>query len=122
MLVHRPRLKTQGAVVTTVAMLAFGACSDPAARTDLRPEGPPDVLAVRVLNDAAGGLIESATYCKPGDEKRPSLVGLPDFTTQQICPEAVADTVGALADAAPELWYVRIMFDELLDPSIEDLI
>ena len=122
MLVHRPRLKTQGVAVTTVAMLALGACDDPTARTDLRPEGPPDVLAVLVLNDAADGLVESATYCKPGDEKRPSLVGLPDFTTQQICPEQLSEQVGPVMDAAPELWYVRIVFDELLDPSVEDLI
>ncbi|HSK02492.1 MAG TPA: hypothetical protein VK932_14665, partial [Kofleriaceae bacterium] len=67
MLVHRPRLKTQGAVVSTVAMLALGACTDPAARTDLRPEGPPDVLAVLVLNDALDGLVESAAFCKAGD-------------------------------------------------------
>jgi len=122
MLVHRPRLKTQGVAVTTVAMLALGACDDPTARTDLRPEGPPDVLAVMVLNDAVDGLVESATYCKPGDEKRPSLVGLPDFTTQQICPEQLSEQVGPVMDAAPELWYVRIVFDELLDPSVEDLI
>lgn len=122
MLVHRPRLKTQGAVVSTVAMLALGACTDPAARTDLRPEGPPDVLAVLVLNDAVSGLVESATYCKAGDEKRPSLVGLPDFTTQQICPDELGVQPAELTNAAPELWYVRIMFDELLDPSVEDLI
>jgi hypothetical protein len=122
MLVHRPRLKTQGAAVTTVAMLALGACDDPAARTDLRPEGPPDVLAVLVLNDALHGLVESATYCRPDDEKRPSLVGLPDFTTQQICPDALGEQAGPVMNAAPELWYIRIMFDELLDPSVEDLI
>jgi hypothetical protein len=122
MLVHRPRLKTQGAVVTTVAMLALSACDDPTARTDLRPEGPPDVLAVLVLNDALGGLVESAAYCKPNDEKRPSLVGLPDFTTQQICPEELSMDPDPLTNAAPELWYVRVMFDELLDPDVEDLI
>lgn len=122
MLVHRPRLKTQGALATMVATLALGACTDPAARTDLRPEGPPDVLAVLVLNDAAGGLIESAAYCKSGDEKRPGLVGLPDFTTQQICPDDLSADPSPLVNAAPELWYVRIMFDELLDASVEDLI
>ncbi len=122
MLVHRPRLKTQGAVVTTVATLALGACTDPTARTDLRPEGPPEVLAVLVLNDALGGLVESAAFCKSGDEKRPGLVGLPDFTTQQICPENLSEAPSPLTNAAPELWYIRVMFDELLDPSVEDLI
>ncbi|HWU86317.1 MAG TPA: Ig-like domain-containing protein [Kofleriaceae bacterium] len=122
MLVNRPRLSTQGAVVTAVAVLALSACSDPTARTDLRPEGPPDVLAVLVLNDALGGLVESATYCKPGDEKRPGLVGLPDFTTTQICPDVLSEGVKEIDDAAPQGWYVRIMFDELLDPNVEDLI
>jgi len=122
MLVHRPRLKTQGAAVMAVATLALGACDDPSARTDLRPEGDPEVLAVLVLNDALGGLIESATYCKRGDEKRPSLVGLPDFTTQQICPEDLSVDPAQVANAAPELWYVRVVFDELLDPTVEDLI
>jgi hypothetical protein len=122
MLVHRPRLKTQGAAVMTVAMLALGACDDPTARTDLRPEGDPEVLAVLVLNDAANGLVESATYCKSGDEKRPGLVGLPDFSVKQICPETLQEGSAGVANAAPELWYIRIMFDELLDPTVEDLI
>jgi hypothetical protein len=122
MLVHRPRLKTQGAVVSTVATLALGACTDPTARTDLRPEGPPDVLAVLVLNDALGGLVEAAAFCRKDDEKRPGLVGLPDFSTQQICPDDLSLQPPELSNAAPELWYVRIMFDELLDPSVEDLI
>lgn len=122
MLVHRPRLKTQGAVVTAVATLALGACTDPTARTDLRPEGPPEVLAVLVLNDALGGLVESATFCKPNDEKRPGLVGLPDFTTSQICPDELGESVDKIENAAPQGWYVRFIFDELLDPSVEDLI
>ena len=122
MLVHRPRLKTQGAVVTAVAMLALGACTDPTARTDLRPEGPPDVLAVLVLNDALGGLVESATFCKLNDEKRPGLVGLPDFTTQQICPEDLGEQAKKIDNAAPQAWYIRVVFDELLDPNVEDLI
>src|SRR5262245_29484264 len=122
MLVHRPRLKTQGAVVTAVAMLALSACEDPTARTNLRPEGPPDVLAVLVLNDALNGLVESATFCKPGDEKRPGLVGLPDFTTTQICPDTLTEAAPQIINASPELWYIRVMFDELLDASIEDLI
>ncbi|HSK01965.1 MAG TPA: hypothetical protein VK932_12015, partial [Kofleriaceae bacterium] len=55
-------------------------------------------------------------------DKRPGLVGLPDFTTQQICPEELGVQPAELTNAAPELWYVRIMFDELLDPTIERLV
>jgi hypothetical protein len=118
------RLKTQGAVAlaTTVGALALlGACDDSTARTDLRPEGPPDVLAVLVLNDSVNGLVEAATYCKPNDETRPVLVGLPDFTTTTLCPED-GSQIAMAEDAAPDTFYVRIMFDELLDPSVEDLI
>lgn len=121
MLVHRPRLKTQGAVVTTVAMLAISGCDDPTARTDLRPEGPPDVLSVLVLSDSLNGLVETATFCAPGDEKRPAQVGLPDFTTTTVCPVDIAMPIDEAKNAAPEAWYVRVMFDELLDPDIEDL-
>lgn len=119
-----PRLKTQvaGAIATAVGALAVGACSDSTARTDLRPEGPPDVLAVLVLNDSVSGLVEAATYCKSGDEKRPSLVGLPDFTTTQLCPEDPSESPPMAEDASPDTFYVRIMFDELLNPDIEDLI
>src|SRR6188508_780097 len=116
-------LKTQGAVAvaTTIGVLALAACDDNTARTDLRPEGPPDVLTVLVLNDSVGGLVEEATYCKIGDAKAPVLVGLPDFTTTTLCP-ADGTAVPMATDASPDTFYVRIMFDELLDPSVEDLI
>jgi len=114
------RLKTLGAVAIPFAALA--ACGDPEARTDLRPEGDPEVLAVLVLNDSVSGLIEAATYCAPGDEKRPGLVGLPDFTTTQVCPDDKNEAAPMLTDAAPDTFYVRIMFDELLDPDVEELI
>jgi hypothetical protein len=73
------------------------------------------------MTDAVGHLVEQATYCRPDDEKRPSLVGLPDFTTQQVCPEELSDTVPEVDSAYPDGWYVRIMFDELLDTDIETL-
>lgn len=110
-----------GVVAATLGALTLGACSDPAQDTDLRPEGPPDVLAVTVMTDAATQLSEKATFCKLNDEKRPSLVGLPDFTTQQICPEDLSKGVDEVTSAYPDGWFVRIMFDELLDPSIETL-
>lgn len=122
MLVYSSRRKTPGAVLTTVAMLAVAACDEPEANTDLRPEGPPDVLAVLVFNDPIDGVIESATYCKPGDRKRPDFIGIPAFglgTT--VCPEGGA-AVSELTDAYPNGWYVRIMFDELLDPDVEELV
>jgi hypothetical protein len=124
MFLNTQRLKTQGAVAiaTAVGALALGACDKTTAQTDLRPEGPPDVLAVLVLNDSVGGLVEAATYCKANDAKRPVLVGLPDFTTTVLCPEDPSVAQPMATDASPDTFYVRIMFDELLDPTIEDLI
>lgn len=119
MFVHR----THRVAAATLGVLGLGlaGCDDPVQSTDLRSEGPPNVLAVLVLTDAVGQLYETATYCRPNDEKRPSLVGLPDFTTQQVCPEDLSQGVDEVTNAYPDGWYVRIMFDELLDPSIEEL-
>jgi hypothetical protein len=120
MFVHRMR----GVVTTTllgVLSLGVGACDDPAQNTDLRPEGPPEVLAVLVMTDAAGQLVEQATFCKQNDEKRPSQVGLPDFTIQQVCPANTSEPATQVNTAYPDGWYVRIMFDELLDADIETL-
>lgn len=114
--------RTHGVVATTLGVLALGACASPEQNTDLRPEGPPDVLAVLVMTDAASQLAEHATYCRPNDPKRPSLIGLPDATTFQICPADGAGVTDDVDDAYPDGWYVRIMFDELLDPTIEDLV
>jgi len=72
------------------------------------------------MTDASSQLKESATYCKPNDPKRPGLVGLPDATTSQVCPDD-GSAVDELTNAYPDGWYVRIMFDELLDPSVETL-
>ncbi|HTL32531.1 MAG TPA: hypothetical protein VL326_05385 [Kofleriaceae bacterium] len=77
-------------------------------------------MAVLVANDAVSHLTEKATYCAPNDPKRPSLVGLPDATQSQICPDD-GSAVTMVDDAYPDGWYVRIMFDELLNPDIETL-
>jgi hypothetical protein len=113
--------RAQGILATAVGVLAMGACSDVVSRTDLRTGGPVQVLSVLAMNDAAGGLIESATYCRLNDEKRPGLVGLPDFTTQQVCADDIAMPATEVTDAVPTGWYARIMFDELLDPNVETL-
>jgi hypothetical protein len=111
-------------------------CGDPDLPTDLRTNGPPNVTAVMVMSDLetaidpesekAGPLdryLEDATYCRLDDDKRPRLIGLQDGRTTEVCPDdlklkAIDDGV---ATGAPPLWFVRIVFDRLLDPSIEDL-
>ncbi|MBA3456638.1 MAG: hypothetical protein H0T42_26350 [Deltaproteobacteria bacterium] len=112
----------QYALGAAAGVLMLGACDDPTQNTGLRPEGPPDVLAVLVLTDAAAQLYETATYCRPGDEKRPTQVGLPDFTLSQICDADPSVPAPMVTGAYPDGWYVRIMFDELLDPEIEELV
>src|SRR5678815_3298694 len=100
--------RTHGVLVATLGALALGACEDPNENTELRPEGPPDVLSVLVLSDATTQLYETATYCRPNDEKRPSLVGLPDFTTQQVCDTDLSKGADMVTNAYPDGWYVRI--------------
>jgi hypothetical protein len=118
--------RTQGLLAATACVLV-GACSDPEERSDLRPRGAPEVLTVLVANDAAGdGILEGATFCKLNDDKRPGLVPAllaanPDAPAQ-VCPDALGTGATEVTDAVPLGWYVRIQFDELLDPDIEDLI
>ena len=123
MFVDPTRGRSQGFALVAAAagVFAIGACSDPDQNTNLRPEGDPEVLAVLVMNDAANKLVESATYCAPNDKKRPAIVGLPDFTAPEVCPVDLSKGATAVDNAYPDGWYVRIMFDELLDPSIEEL-
>lgn len=127
---------------STVAAAGFvGAllvgCTDASEPSDLRTDGPPNVTTVTVMSDLEtavdpsdvvgsdlGRIVETATFCRPNDNKRPGLVGLPDFRVIQVCPDdptKPVDNAGA-AEAAPPTWFVRIVFDELLDTSIEDLV
>jgi hypothetical protein len=110
------------ALGAAATVFALGACELPEQNTNLRPEGPPDVLAVLVLTDASTQIAESATYCRPDDEKRPTQVGLPDFSLSQICDADSSKPASMVTSAYPDGWYVRIMFDELLDPDVEELI
>jgi hypothetical protein len=124
---------------STVAAAAFAgavlaACSDPDLPTDLRTSGPPNVTVVTVLSDeetaidpnpqGIGRIVETATYCRVGDNKRPGLVGLPDIRTIRICPEDLSKPAVAngVAEAVPPSWIVRVVFDKLLDPKVEDLV
>ena len=114
------RLTTLGAAI--LGTFTLGACDDPVADTDLRPEGDPEVLAVLVFNDTVNGAVEAATYCKPNDPKRPGKVGIPAYGINPIiCPLELTEAQPMLTDAWPDQWYVRIMFDELLDPEVETL-
>src|SRR3569623_2051220 len=114
--------RTRGVVWATSGVLALVGCTDPAQKTEHRPAGPPEVLAVLVMNDAAGILAEGATFCKVGDSFRPGLDNTIDGVGHQLCPDELSMGVDELTDANPTNWYVRVMFDELLDPNVEDLV
>jgi hypothetical protein len=130
MLVYRSTVAT----ATFAGALLVG-CTAPDQPTDLRIDGPPNVTTVTVMSDLrtsvdpvtpglGGRLIESATFCRLGDEKRPGLVGLPDISTTQVCPDEIdapSKTQGS-AEGAPPNWFARVVFDKLLDPTVEDLI
>ena len=124
---------------STVAAAAFAGavlvgCSDPDLPTDLRTSGPPNVTVVTVMSDqetaidpnpqGIGRIVETATYCRIGDNKRPSIVGLPDIRTITVCPEDLSKPAeeNGTAGAVPPSWFVRIVFDKLLDAKIEDLV
>lgn len=121
------RRPTQAWLASGFGAIALAACGTPDLSTNLRPEGPPDVLAVMVQTDEFsefGGVPqETATFCKDGDEKAPGVIGQPDFSIVQICPEGADDTftVETVTNADPMTWHARIVFDELLDPDFEQL-
>lgn len=117
-----PTGRTRGIVLAAAAAVAMIGCDDPGQNTDLRPGGPPEVLSVLVANDPSAQLYESATFCKTGDDKRPTLVDLPDATQQQICDDDASKPASEVTDAYPDGWYVRVVFDELLDGDIEELV
>src|SRR4051794_14248632 len=100
MFVYLPRWSRYGTFAT---VLALGACSAPDLYSDLRPDGPPEVLSVSVnapdnRDGFAGGgaTLEQVTFCKTqgpndgaagaGDPKRPDQVILSDESALEECP------------------------------------
>jgi Big-like domain-containing protein len=115
--------RSQGPLAVAAYVLGLGACSAPSEHTDLRPDGPPEVLAVLAADDTAGeGVVETATFCKLRDDKRPELIPANPDGPDQVCPDDLAAGAEEVIDTVPISWYVRIQFDELLDPHVEDLI
>jgi hypothetical protein len=110
--------RSQGYLAATACVLGFGACTAPTEHTDLRPDGPPEVLAVLASDDTDGaGAVETATFCKVGDAKRPGLVPAALAGPTQVCPDDPTMGADEVTDTQPVDWYVRIMFDELLNPD-----
>jgi len=127
--------RSQGLLAATLGLAAWGACATPEELSDLRPAGDPEVLTILVAdkgpdpdNDGLVGsgqadVTETATFCKTGDNKRPNFVNYPlALGGTQLCPDDLSMGVPEVTDAEPLEWYVRIEFDELLNPDIEELI
>src|SRR3954468_937832 len=97
-------------------------CGDPDLPTDLRTSGPPNVTAVTVMSDLEtsidpdgplGRFIEDATFCRLGDNKRPSLVSLDAISsTLQVRPAdlSMKPREEGAAEAAPPMWFFRVVF------------
>ena len=92
-------------------------------------------------SNAPGSPIENATFCTTGAnaDKRPETIGTIDVTTEQVCPADLTQGAMEITDSffgiTPNMqnamgglvtpvngWFVRVMFMNLLDPNIEDLI
>lgn len=121
--------RVQGLLAIGSSALALAACSVPDLNTNLRPDGPPEVLTMMTLSsrisDGGGVQLEYPSFCKADDTAVPTIIGLPDQSVFQVCPDPTDPndpvTVSEVADADPQAWYIRVVFDELLDPNIETL-
>lgn len=122
------RYRSQGLLAVGIG-LAAAACGEPDLQTDLRPSGPPDVLAVMTQTPLAFALFdrlpEQPFYCKyvngKLDEKAPTFVGDPITGGTVMCPEDEADFAPAtldplMPDDVP--FGVRVVFDELLNADL----
>lgn len=110
------RYRTQGILAVGLGFAAV-ACSDPEIRTDLRPDGPPEVLAL--LAQSQVDLGETAVFCKYDgetlDPKAPGFVGDPVTGGSVVCPPTRAEFTAGNTGAPNFAFAIRVMFDELLE-------
>jgi hypothetical protein len=131
--------RTASRLLATALLTLGAACSDPELASDLQPEGDPHVVEVNVysegsvfgLTDPSGfGLLlgEAATFCRQGTEFKVNSNYCPEARDEIGAPIRGEREVAPLMDVVPysqqfgsaTFWHVRIIFDELLDPDIED--
>jgi Bacterial Ig-like domain len=118
--------RASGLLALAPLALAAG-CSDPELASELDSDGPPEVTEVNVMSDSAdtdpnGTAGEAATFCRPGEEFKVSTFYCPeqrDGTDAPIPGDRAKDPV---TDATPASLQLRVIFSELLDPSVETLI
>jgi hypothetical protein len=134
-----------GLLAASAPLALAVACADPELKSDLVTEGPPEVTEVNVLSESVIladptflRLGEAATFCRTGDYKV-NQVYCPeerDSTMKPIFGERATDPVADVMPYAVALgmedvvsdgatlpsWHIRFIFDELLDPSVEDIV
>ncbi|KAB2907520.1 MAG: hypothetical protein F9K40_04945 [Kofleriaceae bacterium] len=117
------RYRTQGLLAVGLGVFAGGCFGDPEIRTDLRTEGPPQILAA--MSQSLVTAIELPFFCRyvggVKDEKAPGFVIDYQLGNQLVCPDDPSEFVAT--DMDPRGYGLRVMFDELLDgDAVETLI
>ena len=134
-----------GLLAASAPLALAVACADPDLKSELVTEGPPEITEVNVLSE---GVIladatflrlgEGATFCRPGDYKV-NNVYCPEARDGSMKPISGERAVeGPIVDVMPYAaalgmedftaggvlpnWHIRFIFDELLDPSVEDVV
>jgi hypothetical protein len=98
-----------GALLLTLVV----GCDRPELNTDLVSEGPPELTLMAVLSEGSSGPVETASFC---------AALAPERMNTHYCPEEVpSEGMAPVRDAVPIGFTVRLVFDELLDPRIEEL-
>lgn len=120
------------APLPALTVLTVGAaCGAPELASELNEEGPPEILQINVRTESAvlgGGdptglqAGESATFCRDGDQYQVNQVYCPEARDANDTPRPGVREISPVTDAAPGDWYIRIVFDELLDPDVEELV
>jgi hypothetical protein len=109
------RYRTQGILAVGLGLFAGGCFGDPENRTDLRTEGPPQILAA--MGQSMITVLELPFFCRYvngiKDEKAPGYVIDYQLGSQIVCPDEAGDFAAVEID--PRGYGLRIMFDELLD-------
>lgn len=135
-----------GLLAASAPLALAVACADPDLKSELVTEGPPEVTEVNVLSESVIladptflRLGEGATFCRPGAEYKVNNVYCPEARDSSLKPIAGDRAVeGPVVDVHPFAgavgmedftaggafpnWHVRFIFDELLDPSVEDIV
>lgn len=109
-----PKITRKHGLMAAGLGLALFACGDEDVASDLNTEGAPRVTTVTVLSESAllsGAIPDVATFCTTDEGEKLNL---------NYCPRDGG--VAQVTDALPIGWELRVVFNELLNPSVENLL